>query len=237
LDLYTIHRRVGASSTDENGALKLGAALDLIQDCSYHWMESEPVFLRFLEENNAAMVLVSRQADFMRLPRYGERLMVSTFIFECHSFLGRRNTVICDETNRPCVLTWSVGAFINRETGKMTRLTPEVMNAVTMDPKADMEYLDMRIALPDAAWRRFDPVPVRRGDIDLNRHMNNARYVETALEYLPDDFAVRRLRVEYKAPAKRGALLYPRTAAASDGRYFILLTNEDGQPYTIMEFS
>ena len=160
--MYTIHRRVGASGTDENGVLKLGAALDLIQDCSYHWMESEPAFLRFLEENNAVMVLVSRQADFVRLPRYGERLTVSTLIFECHSFLGRRNTVIYDESNQPCVLTWSAGAFVHRETGKMMRLTPEVMSAVTMDSKVDMEYLTMKIALPETAWRRFDPVPVRR---------------------------------------------------------------------------
>jgi hypothetical protein len=75
---------------------------------------------------------------------------------------------------------------------------PDVMKAVTMDPKADMEYLNMRISLPVIAWRRFDPVPARRSDIVLNRHMNNARYVETALEYLPDDFAVRSSGVEYK---------------------------------------
>ena len=55
------------------------------------------------------------------------------------------------------------------------------------------------------------------GDIDLNRHMNNARYVETAQEYLPYDFVVRRLRVEYKAPANAATCCDLKTAAAAAG--------------------
>jgi acyl-ACP thioesterase len=235
--LYTISGRVGASRTGADSLLRLGSALDLIQDCSYHWMESEPAFMAYLQETGAVMVLVSRQLDVMRLPRYGENVTVSTSIFDCRSFLGRRNTVIYDGDGRPCVLTWSVGAFVDRETGKMMRLTPEVLETVTVDEKVGMDYLDKKITLPEGPWERLEAVPVRRGDIDLNRHMNNARYVDAALELLPEDFEVKRLRIEYKMPAKQGGSLYPRVCALPDGRRFVLLADAAGAPYTVMEFS
>ncbi|SHI17684.1 Acyl-ACP thioesterase [Sporobacter termitidis DSM 10068] len=235
--MYATHGRVGASGTGMDGLLKLSAALDMIQDCSLHWMESEPVFRDFLTAHNAAMLLVSRQVDAVRWPVYGERVTAETRVYECRSFFGYRNTVLYGEDGGRCVLTWSAGAFVDRDSGKMVRVPPEVLDSVVLDEKIDMEYLDKKIALPDIAWRLLEAVPVRRGDIDFNRHMNNARYAEAALELLPEDMAPDRLRIEYKAPARPGALLYPRTGEAPDGRRYVLLSDAAGHPYAVMEFS
>jgi acyl-ACP thioesterase len=183
------------------------------------------------------MVLVFRQADVVRLPRYGENITVQTSVFECGSFLGYRNTILLGEDGSPCVLTWSVGAFVARETGKLARLPKEVADTLILDERVPMDYQDKRIVLPEVPGRILDPFPVRRGDIDLNNHMNNARYVEAAMELLPGDFRVKRLRIEYKSPARPGALLYPRVCASPDGPYYILLTDAYDRPYTVMEFS
>jgi len=48
-----------------------------------------------------------------------------------------------------------------------------------------MEYLDRQIVLPEASAKRLPETPVRRGDIDFNGHMNNARYLETPIGLLP----------------------------------------------------
>jgi acyl-ACP thioesterase len=234
--LYEIHDRIGASMTGANGAARLTAALDIIQDCSLFWMESEPSFGDFLARNRLSMLLVSRQADILRLPAYMEKVAARTGVYDCKSFYGYRNTVLYGQDGAPCILTWSIGAFIETDTGRMARIPPEEIMKVTMDKKIDMEYLDKKIVLPEAPGYRPEAIPVRRGDIDLNRHMNNVRYIEAALELLPDNAPVKRIRVEYKSPAKPGDMLYPRIIETPDKRY-VLFSDHQGRLYTVMEFT
>lgn len=236
MNVYEITGRVFVSQTDTNQTMKLTSAMDMIQDCSQFWMQSEPEFLAFLNRNRLAMLILSRQVEILRLPVYGERLRVTTGIFENKGFYGYRNTVLYGEDGTPCLLTWSTGVFANLETGRMMRIPREEADRLTYDPKVDMPYRDRRIALPDVPFDPLPPVPVRRNDIDLNHHMNNIRYLETALELLPEDFRFRRFRVEYKQSARLGDLLYPGMARDESG-LFVTLSDARGQPYTIMEFS
>ena len=123
--MYQIESRVGGSRTDTNGKLKLTGVLDYLQDCSLEWMESEPSFSAYLQKKNAGMFLVYRQVDIIRLPQYMEKITTQTGIFDCRSAFGLRNTHIVDADNKPCVLSWSIGAFVSLATGRMVRLAPE----------------------------------------------------------------------------------------------------------------
>lgn len=234
--MYTITGRVGASQTGADGTMKLVSALDFMQDCSIHWMESEPSFSQFLSRNNLGMFLLSRQADIQRLPAYGERLRATTSIFDCNRFSGYRNTVLYGEDGSACIQSWGIGAFVGYDSGKMARLSEAEIALLTLDERLPMDYLDRHIALPDAEFARLPEMPVRRNDIDLNGHMNNARYLEAALELLPEGRPVRRFRVEYKKAAKRGDTLYPGIAEA-EGKVYIALNDAQGKPYSLLEFS
>jgi acyl-ACP thioesterase len=227
---------VGASHTDGEGLLKLVSALDMMQDCSQLWLESEPALERYFREQAIAQMLVSRQVDVWRMPAYGEKLILETRIYDCKNFLGYRNTVIYDEQERPRVVSWSVGAFVNLESGTPERLPAGLMAGVRLDPKFEMDYAGKKIALPDEAGERLPPLRVGRNDIDFNRHMNNARYVQIAVELLPENFSPTRLRIEYKAPARQGDPLYP-VRVTRGNTLFLLLTDNGGRPYTVMEFS
>jgi acyl-ACP thioesterase len=204
---------------------------------SQFWMESEPAIERYFREQGIAQVLVSRQADLIRLPRYGERLRVETRVYQCQSFIGYRNTVIRDEAGLPCLKSWSAGAFVVMETGKPAKLPDEQLGLLTMDPKLEMDYQGKKIRLPDQAGEDLPPVRVRRNDIDFNRHVNNARYVEIALEYAGEDFAVSRFRAEYKRPAVYGDTFYPRLIKAGRDTFYVLLNNDKGEAFTVMEFT
>ncbi len=65
--------------------------------------------------------------------------------------------------------------------------------------------------------------------------MNNSRYVEVALEYLPEDFSVSEVRVEYKKAAVQGDILVPRMLAETD-RVTVVLGGEDENVYAIVAF-
>ncbi|MDL2206819.1 hypothetical protein LJC33_07925 [Eubacteriales bacterium OttesenSCG-928-N13] len=235
--MYTTHARVGASQTDTNGQLKLVSALDIMQDCDFFWMESEQEFTNHLIDNGLGMFIMSRQIDILRLPHYGEHVSATTYIYECRGFLGLRNTALYDEAGETCVRTYGVGAFVNHATGLMTRLPKDVSAAVTIDPKIDMPYLDRRIYLPEQDMELLGEIHVRAYDIDVNHHMNNARYLEAVMDGLPQDYPFDRVRIEYKKAAKLGDVLHVGRIMAEDGMCYLQLSDAEHTPYTVFEFS
>lgn len=234
--MYSIDTRVYASNTNTHGRLKLVSAVDMMQDCSQMWLESEPALDHFFKETNSAQVLVTRQVDVLRMPAYGEKLTVTTSIYACKGYYGHRNTIILDASGAPCLASWSIGAFISLENDRMVRLPGDVQQQVAMEPQFEMTYLDKKIALPAGDFVALPPMPVHRDDIDFNHHMNNVRYIQTAMETLPPSYEPTRLRVEYKKPAKFGEILTPRRQEAG-GKHFVLLTDAGADPYAVLEFS
>jgi acyl-ACP thioesterase len=232
--MYTLNYKVTTSTCDSEGRLKLYSALQMMQDCSEMWIDSEPTARKFFNDNNMTQLLATRQVEVVRVPRYKEDLTVTTSIYEVMPMYGFRNTFIRDAQGQPCYRTWSMGAFVDLATGKLARLSEETIASLTLEPKQEMNYRGRRIILPKQEGIVMEPFTVRRADIDYNRHMNNANYVRIAMELLPEDFKVKDMRVEYRIPAKLGDQLIP-TLYPIDGGFIVSLAIE-GQPSTIIEF-
>ena len=78
--------------------------------------------------------------------------------------------------------------------------------------------------------------------------MNNAQYIRTALEFVPEDFHIRQVRVEYKKAAVLGDVMYPRISRITEHDQLypfiykddqiikILLGDAEGQAYAVVEF-
>ncbi len=233
--MYSLTYQVTTSTCDSEGKLKLYSALQMMQDCSEMWIDSEPAVRDSFAKEHMAQLLASRQVEILRVPRFKEQLTVCTSVYDMKPMYGFRNTFIYDAEGRPCYRTWSMGAFVDRETGKLKRVEADVLESMTLEPKAEMNYRDRRIILPKEAGMSLDPVRVMRADIDYNHHMNNANYIRVAMELLPEDFDIRGLRVEYRAPARLGDLLYPM-CYSRDGQFLITLSTAAG-PCAIMEFT
>ena len=232
--MYTLNYKVTTSTCDSEGKLKLYSALQMMQDCSEMWIDSEPTARKFFNDNNMTQLLATRQVEVVRVPRFKEDLTVTTSIYEVLPMYGFRNTFIRDAQGLPCYRTWSMGAFVDLATGKLARLSEDAIASLTLEAKQEMNYRGRRIILPKQDGTVLEPVTVMRADIDYNRHMNNANYVRIAMELLPEGFEVRDMRVEYRIAAKLGDMLTP-TLYPIDGGYIIAL-DIDGQPSAIIEF-
>ena len=131
--MFSIDFTVTTSTCDAQGRLTLFSALQMMQDCSELWLDSEPVVKHYFRQNAMAQLLASRQVEVVRVPRFKERLMVSTSVYEVKPMFGFRNTFITDEDGKPCYKTWSMGAFVDMHTGRLTRADGQVQ-------KADIDY-------------------------------------------------------------------------------------------------
>jgi len=65
--------------------------------------------------------------------------------------------------------------------------------------------------------------------------MNNAKYVMVAEEYLPEDFQVKEIRVEYKTAAILGDTIVPRVTN-NNKEVTVALVNKEGKAYATVLF-
>ena len=233
--MYSLNYQVTTSTCDSEGRLKLYSALQMMQDCSEMWIDSEPGVKQYFTEQNMAQLLASRQVEVMRVPLFKESLTVTTSVYGMKPMFGFRNTFIYDASGNPCYRTWSMGAFVDKTTGKLKRVDEATIASMQLEPQLEMNYRDRRIILPRTGGEVMEPVKVLRADIDYNRHMNNANYVRMAMELLPADFEVKGLRVEYRVAAKLGDTLTP-TVYQTDGCYVVALS-VGSEACAIIEFT
>ena len=159
---------------------------------------------------------------YRRVPRLKERLTCSSYVYALQGAFGYRNTAIYDAHGNPSYMSWNIAAFVNLKTGRLSRLPREAQNAQTFPPPLNMTYGPRKIELPESPMTPLEPFLVRRDDIDYNHHVNNAQYIRMALEYLPEDFQVDRLRVDYRKPVMQGSLITPAIIHEANTAYVTL---------------
>jgi acyl-ACP thioesterase len=239
--MYSLNYKVTTSTCDSEGKLKLYSALQMMQDCSEMWIDSEPGVKDYFLQQNMAQLLATRQVEIIRVPDYKEELTVTTSVYGMKPMFGFRNTFIYDAQGNPCYKTWSMGAFVDKAAGKLKRVDDATIQSMKLEPQLEMNYKDRRIILPKGRSSEnhpsliedgrvateldkvktegevLEPIKVLRADIDYNKHLNNANYVRMAMELLPEDFVVSGLRVEYRVAAKLGDCLTPTIYKIADG--------------------
>ena len=222
--MYSLKYKVTTSACDSDGRLKLYSALQMMQDCSEMWIDTEPGVKQFFTEQNMAQLLASRQVEVVRVPDFKEELTVTTSVYGMKPMFGFRNTFIYDAEGKPCYRTWSMGAFVDKSNGKLKRVDDATMASMTLEPQLEMNYGDRRIAVPKEGGQVLPPIPVMKADIDYNRHVNNANYIRMAMEFLPEGFQVAGLRVEYRVAAKLGDTLLPTLYRLTEDTILVTLS-------------
>ncbi|OLA82667.1 MAG: acyl-[acyl-carrier-protein] thioesterase [Roseburia sp. 40_7] len=222
------------SEIDADRYMTLPAILDILQDCCTFHSEHLEMGIDYLKERERAWVLSAWQVVIDRYPKMGEKISAYTWPYEFKGFMGNRNFKIEDEAGNVIVYANSVWVYINTATGRPVRVPQEVAEAYQLEPPFEMETADRKIPLPDAMEEK-EQIRAGRFCIDTNQHVNNSKYVMMAEEYLPEDFKVRELRVEYKKAAVLGDVIYPKVKI-KDHQAVVALENEQGKPYAVVQF-
>ena len=134
------------------------------------------------------------------------------------------------------MLAWGNSNWVMMDTVRQrpTLVPEELIARYDLEEPYPMQYAARKITLPKEG-REEEPIEITRAYLDSNNHVNNAKYVQIAEDYLPDDFMIQELRVEYKRQALLGDLICPMTARTED-EWLIALNNEKGQPFAVVAF-
>ena len=232
--MYSLKSKVRYSEANSKSELTYYALLNYLQDSSTLHSEELGESGPELLAKNMAWVLSFWQVCIEDMPKISEDICVKTWPYQTKGLFGLRNFCMENANGEIIVKANSIWVLIDPTTGRPLRITDEVSSHYPDEPKLDMDYCERKIVIPEV-YEEMQPITVPKYFIDTNNHVNNARYVMVAAEYLPEDFRVREIRVEYKTAAVLGDVMIPRLTVG-EKEVTVVLADESGKAYATVLF-
>ncbi len=232
--MYQLKSKVRYSEANSSSRLTYHALLNYLQDSSTLHSEELGESGAQLYEQNMAWILSFWQICIEDMPKSSEDITVSTWPYRTKGLFGLRNFCVDNAQGKRLVNANSIWVLIDPRNGRPIRITDEVSSHYPDEPKLEMDYCDRKIAVP-SEYEEMEAITVPKYFIDTNNHMNNAKYVMVAEEYLPAEYDVKEIRVEYKKAAVLGDVIVPRVTITEEGAV-IVLADENGSAYAIVQF-
>ncbi len=232
--MYTFEGRIRYSEADSEGKLTMASLINYFQDCSSFQSEDLGLGLDYLRENRLVWVLSSWQIVVDRYPFYCEKVTIGTRPYEMKGFLGYRNFAMLDAEGKYLARANSLWSLLDTQTGRPTMIPEEMTARYGLGEKLEMEYAPRKIAIPPCGVEK-EAVVVKKHHLDTNHHVNNQQFVSIAMDCLPEDYAVRQVRAEYRRQAFLNDVLIPRVTDEED-RTVVVLGDAEGKPCMVAEF-
>lgn len=239
--MYSTDHRVGYSEVDENRDIRIVELVNRLQDCSVFQAEEFGVGLAGLAERGLAWVLVATRIEIDRFPRLFGKITVSTWCYEVKRFAARRGFIVADESGRTILRGDGLYAMFSTELGHSCTVPDDERGYVSDVPRAEMAPLERRLSLgPDPAG--LPEIVVAKHHIDTNAHVNNAQYIQIALDALEaggrivDRRSVRAIDVHYRSQARMGDIIRPRFSEDA-GALTVALESAEGDEYAVVRLS
>ena len=224
---YTIEGRIRYSEIDHHGTVTLPGIINYFRTAVRSSRKTSARGGLSLLKKKRAWILSYWQVIVDRYPKMGEKITVGTFSSGFQGLFGKRNFVMKDERGQQVACAHSLWVYLDVESGRPVRPDQEEIDAYGEEPPLEMPYEGRKIVLPKET-KDLPVFPVRKYHIDTNEHVNNCQYVQMALEVLPEEIQVHKLRVDYKKSAVLGDRIFPKYAKEED-RVVVELCDEGGK--------
>lgn len=164
-----------------DGLLRIQTVCNYMEEAAGLHAEKLGVGFERMSADGLAWVLAKMRLDLYRRPGPGERVAMHTWPVGAERLQFRRDFILHDECGQvlaTAVTQWVVMGVLSR---RVERFPARVAALSPDNPPLVRESGDIRI--PVVPQGHSGPsFPVRLADIDQNRHVNNVRYVDFALE-------------------------------------------------------
>jgi len=189
------------------GTASVLALADYFQEAAGHHAAELGVSMQDLLAEGRAWVLAHFRLEIDRLPEWNEEITIETWPSGLERLFATREVVFLDGDGSTLAQGTSAWLVIDTERRRPMRPPAALYDIEPPDRPAPLDANLDDLPAPDRADRdqRFS---VRYHDLDLNRHVNNVRYLEWALETLPpsvlDERRCTGLALQFEAEATLG---------------------------------
>jgi acyl-ACP thioesterase len=220
-------------------AVRPGTLLDYLQDAAAEHAAILGVGVEQLHGRGLTWVLARLRLEAARYPGPGEAVLVRTWPATREALTSCREFEVADGAGAVvarATTSWVVIDLARRRPVRLAGLLPEY--PLSGRRAVDDPFDALPATAADAA--EAERFVVRRSDLDVNRHVNNAVYVRWAVDAAPPELVetarLATLEVAFRAEAVAGDAVLARCSpepGAGEGRLLHrLVREEDGRELT-----
>jgi len=219
--------------TDQRGFARPVALLNYLQSAAGDHAALLGVAVADLRKSGHTWVLSRLHLAMERYPRVGESVRIRTWPVSRTNLFTVRDFEMFDGNGELLGRATTSWAVLNLKTRRPAQLA-DVLPLYPLHPERALN--DAFSTLPLLEQPEYElRLPVLRGDLDINRHVNNTVYAGWALETIPDEVddtcRLAAIEIGFRAEALYGDTIIARTARTEDaGRYIHCIENgSDGR--------
>jgi len=191
--------RVRSYEADANGFASPVSICNYIQESAGNHAHHLGFAIDQLMERERTWVLFRLSLRMNAYPRWRDDIVVTTWPAGAHRIYAHRDFLVRDLQGGSLGAAGSIWLLVDLNTRRPLKMPAEIDAMAMKDrPRARSADLEKRLVPPKnpAMERRFI---ARTSDIDVNRHVNNVRFIDWALEAVPRDVREQKRLVELDA--------------------------------------
>ena len=140
-----------------------------------------------LVKKNVGWVLVSGVLQMERYPNYKEKITIRTWLSSYSSIKGYRENIIYDENHNIIGRAKGLWVFFDIEKRRPIPIFNEIKEKWSyFNEDSISENIKNKISAVDFA-HYTNQFRVNKYDTDMNKHVNNIRYLQWVIESIPED--------------------------------------------------
>lgn len=226
--IYQLTFSVDDLHADRFGRLKSSSILYFVQEAAgRHWQHIEG---ETSQQCSLYWVIIRHRVQVTRLPRKGETVRLETWPMPTTRVAYPRSVVAYDEQGNELFRSISLWVLMDPETRVM--ILPDKSGVLVNGILRGNELPSPRSLAPASMGAQVERT-VRFTDLDVNGHMNNARYLEWLADLLPGSFhqdhIIRDMTLGYLSEALEQDRLLQQWQMDENGRLRLEITRPGGE--------
>jgi len=140
-----------------------------------------------LFNKNIGWVLLSGIVEMIRYPGYKEKITIRTWLSNYSLIKGFRENIIFDEENNIIGRAKGLWVFFDIEKRKPIPIFEDIKEKWSCNSEQSIHKDIRKKIAPINSASQIKEFKVNRFDTDMNRHVNNIRYLQWVIESIPAD--------------------------------------------------
>ncbi len=223
----------GLSDFDESGRLSVRSVFEAFENAGGRHSDAARDSIIDSSHKGVVWIIYEWRVRLLLRPRVSDPLSVTTWTGgKVPSSSVFRAFTLKTQTGETAALGEARLCLSDLETGRLSRITPELMESYSPEQTRVFDDAPPKLRpLPEYPFEK--PFVLRRADLDFNRHVHNAAYVDFIPEALPEKVDFSEIRISYARPVKYGDAVMLRSAKTDAG--YAVCVCADGEACTLIE--
>lgn len=238
--IYQEKFKIGLKDVSKGNKVNNRAILEYLEDIASYHSDSVGYGVNTSDRTHLTWLLLDWKVKVIKRPQYGQILDIRTwsrYIIKCYAY---RDFEIYDENQELCVIASSKWLLVNNQTGKITKVEPEVADKYESETEKSVfqEREIEKIKMP-TNYKNSIIYQTKRKDIDIIGHMHNLYYLDLAYEALPEDIYAQRpfdeIRIMYKKEIKLGDTVVCKYSYENNKHIVVIQSEDEKTLHAIIE--